>query len=282
MSKFNVKIANSSLGAQAIGDHTTATGHITTTVDKYRARTATTGSTQAPLGAPGGRIRILFLGANPSDTSRLALDREVRAIMHSIRSSSHLGNLQFMQEWAIRLADLQRTLLHNRPQIVHFSGHGSLDWGSGGILVEDDFGNALPIPISAFADLFRIVKGVRCVVLNACNSVVQAEAIRQHVDTVVGMNRPIEDQAAINFAWAFYQGLENGESIRTAFDLGVNQIKLEGSCDDDVPQLLVRDGIDPQNIFLTTAGKRADSGLCSQDVAASEHGETTNEQGEAD
>ncbi|MDC3981474.1 pentapeptide repeat-containing protein [Polyangium jinanense] len=210
------------------------------------------------------KIRILFLGANPSDTTRLALEREVREITQRLHGTPKGERFEIMQAWAVRVSDLQAELLRHRPQIVHFSGHGRGDRSSrsldsvdvrremlpadepraedldGEILVEDDAGRAKPIPASALANLFRIVGGVRCVVLNACHSAAQAEAIRQHVDAVVGMSRTIEDAAAINFAWAFYQGLGFGETLSNAFELGKNQIELSGFGDGEVPRFLTR------------------------------------------
>ncbi|WP_170319966.1 pentapeptide repeat-containing protein [Polyangium spumosum] len=210
------------------------------------------------------KIRILFLGANPSDTTRLALGREVREITQRLRGTHEGERFEIVQEWAVRVGDLQAALLRHRPQIVHFSGHGrsersgsspgsidvaremlSADASSeedldGEILVEDDGGRAKPIPASALANLFGIVGGVRCVVLNACHSSAQAEAIQQHVEAVVGMRRSIHDAAAVSFAWAFYQGLGFGASLSQAFELGKNQIELAGFGDGEVPRFLTR------------------------------------------
>jgi len=207
------------------------------------------------------KIRILFLGANPSDTTRLALGREVREITQRLRTTPQGEHFELVSEWAVRIRDLQAALLRYKPQIVHFSGHGrgnhfpdpagatreflpadepDEEELGGEILVEDDAGMAQPIPAPALADLFRIVGGVHCVVLNACHSAAQAEAIRKHVDAVVGMSRSIEDSAAIHFAWAFYQGLGFGNSVGKAFELGKNQIDLAGLRDGKVPTLLTR------------------------------------------
>ena len=54
--------------------------------------------------------------------------------------------------------------------------------------------------------------------------------------------------SAIAFAGAFYQGLGYGESIQTAFNLGCNQIELRALGHADVPRLLVRSGIRPEEI----------------------------------
>ena len=45
---------------------------------------------------------------------------------------------------------------------------------------------------------------LRLVVLNACNTRPQAEALTEVVDCVVSMNRTITDRAAIKFAASFY------------------------------------------------------------------------------
>lgn len=211
------------------------------------------------------KIKILFLGANPSDTTRLALGHELREITQRLRAARQGERFEIVQEWAVRVSDLQAALLLHEPQIVHFSGHGGsnvhkhsphssgltremlpeedTDGASsdGEILVEDDAGRAKPIPASALAQLFGLVGGIRCVVLNACHSASQADAICQHVEAVIGMRRSIHDTAAIHFAWAFYQGLGFGKPIPIAFELGKNQLQLYGFSDEDVPLLRIRE-----------------------------------------
>jgi hypothetical protein len=92
------------------------------------------------------------------------------------------------------------------------------------------------------------------VVLNACYSEGQAQAIAEHTDCVVGMSDAIGDQAAIRFAASFYQALGYGRDVKTAFDLGCNQIDLEHLGDKDVPQLLATKRR-PSEIFLASTKK---------------------------
>ena len=47
----------------------------------------------------------------------------------------------------------------------------------------------------------------------------------KYVKYVVGMSREIKDNHAIDFAEAFYDSLFTGSSIKTAFDLGKNEIR---------------------------------------------------------
>ena len=48
------------------------------------------------------------------------------------------------------------------------------------------------VSTAALAKLFEVFKDkVECVLLNACYSETQAEAIRQHIDYVIGMHQEI-------------------------------------------------------------------------------------------
>ena len=55
----------------------------------------------------------------------------------------------------------------------------------------------------------------------------QAEAIVQHIDYVIGMGDAVGDIAAIKFATGFYDALGAGRSIETAYKFGCNAIQLE-------------------------------------------------------
>jgi hypothetical protein len=196
---------------------------------------------------PANPIRILFLGANPSDTTRLRLDEEIRAIDHAIRQSEFRGRFDLKQHWAVRVLDLQGYLLRHAPQILHFSGHGS---AAHEIILEDNQGNSQPVSARAISQLFSVLKdNIRCVLLNACYSEQQARAIAEHIDCVIGMSKAIGDEAAINFSTAFYQALGYGRDVKTAFDLGCVQIDLEGLGEENTPKLIALRK-NPRDIFF--------------------------------
>ncbi|MEJ2554845.1 MAG: CHAT domain-containing protein [Anaerolineae bacterium] len=181
-------------------------------------------------------IKILFLAANPLDTTQLRLAQEIRSIDQALRLAEFREHFDIRQHWAVRVADIQACLLLHKPDIVHFSGHGS---ESSEIILEDDTGNSHPVPVRALSELLSVLKdNIRCVVLNACYSEQQAQAIAKHVDCVIGMSKAIGDTAAISFVTAFYRGLAFGRDVKTAFDLGRVQIDLEGLDDRDTPKLL--------------------------------------------
>lgn len=190
--------------------------------------------------AAGGQklIKVLFLAANPHDIGQLRLDEEIRSIDEALCKSASRQRFQIEQQWAVRVSDLQGLLLRHRPDIVHFSGHGS---PASGLFLEDGNGLSRHVPAPALADLFGILNDtVRCVVLNACYSHEQAAAIGQHIAAVIGMNGKIGDEASVVFAAAFYQALGYGKDVPTAFSLGVSQLGLYDLPDAILPQLLVK------------------------------------------
>lgn len=177
---------------------------------------------------------ILILAANPASTSRLRLDEEVREIENGLQASKHRDQFKIVQKWAVRTRDFYRAILEHQPIIVHFCGHGA---GVDGIILEDETGQPTLVREEALSRLFKLfaVKGVECVVLNACYSEVQANAISQYIKYVVGMNRTIGDKAAVAFAVAFYDALGAGDDVEFAYDLGCSQ--LVGLGEDKTPVL---------------------------------------------
>jgi len=181
-------------------------------------------------------IRILFLAANPTDTTKLRLDEEVRAIDQSLRQAAFRDRFDLVQQWAVRVSDLQSHLLRYKPDIVHFSGHGG---NQSEIIFEDASGKSQPVASSAMNKLFAVLMdNVRCVVLNACYSAKQAKSIARSIDCVIGMSAQIGDAAAIQFSAAFYQALGYGRDVKTAFDLGCLQINLSGLTQPSKPRLI--------------------------------------------
>jgi Pre-toxin TG/CHAT domain len=169
---------------------------------------------------------ILILAANPKDTSHLRLGEEVREIDAGLQRAKKRELFDLEQRWAVRVQDVYQSLLDFKPQIVHFSGHGT---GDDGLVLEDETGKTQLVHTVALAGLFKLfASNIECVVLNACYSEVQAIAIAQHIPYVIGMNKAIGDKAAIKFATGFYCALGAGESVEFAYKLGCNVIQLDG------------------------------------------------------
>jgi hypothetical protein len=186
--------------------------------------------------------KILFLAANPKNTTRLRLDEELRDIKEGLRRAQQRDQFTLISHEAVRSRDIQRAMLDEMPQIVHFSGHGD---GEAGLAFEDETGNAKLIDGNALADLFALFadpaefpEPLTCVVLNGCYSEVQANAIADYVPYVIGMTQAIPDRAAIEFAVGFYDALGAGRSVPFAFKMGCNAIARTGQPAAEIPILL--------------------------------------------
>ncbi len=92
----------------------------------------------------------------------------------------------FRREYFILCANRQPKLhkSYYEPQIIHFSGHGS---GEEGLVFADGTGQVKLVEGGALVGLFGLfAEHVKCVVLNACYSEVQARAIAKEIDYVIG------------------------------------------------------------------------------------------------
>ena len=196
-------------------------------------------------------IKLLILTANPAIESQapLRLDAEVRLVEEALRRSRYRDRFELVTQLATRTIDLRRSLLDHRPQIVHFSGHGV---GEDGLVLETDAGEMQMVSNEALTQLFGIFAAgeIECVLLNACYSEVQATAIHQFVDCVIGMNQPINDLSAVQFAEGFYDALGSGSSYDEAFRVGRSAIALTDSPGVSIPVLKYR----PRSNALSAMG----------------------------
>jgi len=211
-------------------------------------------------------IKILFLASNPTDISRIRVDKELREVDERISLGSHRDQFDLIPHLAVRPRDLRRGLLKYKPHILHFSGHGST---SAGIVLEDDDGKTKVVAAADLAELLGILKdNLRVVVLNSCYSALQASGITQTIDCAIGMNDKVGDRSAVIFAATFYESLAFGRSVEEAFQLGVVDLKTEGTGSGSIPTLLTRQGVDLAKVYLTAAEEkspapRKDPGLAS-------------------
>jgi hypothetical protein len=223
---------------------------------------------------------ILFLAANPTETTQLALDREARAIQNELESAGFRDRFELATRWAVEPLDLLGELRKLKPTVVHFSGHG----GHGGLRVPGDprpemapaprrdvdgdpevvggepqhglyfqgaDGRARFVSAQAIEETFGAAgSSVKLVVLNACYSDMQADALLTHIDCVVGISGAIRDDAARSFAIGFYGGLGERESVAAAYKQGRAAISLEGLPDGERPRLKVRAGVDATQLVL--------------------------------
>jgi hypothetical protein len=191
---------------------------------------------------------ILFLAANPSGSSPLKVAEECAEIQRELKMTRNRDDFQFESRWAVGIDELMRHLNELDPVVIHFSGHGGV---SIGLLLQDEQGQPQPVSARGLAGMLDAAGGsVRVVVLNACYSAAQADALRKKVDCVVGMDGAIGDDAARAFAIRFYGALGNRRSVGNAVAQGVAALAAKQLPDEMVPRCLARDGVDPQQLVL--------------------------------
>ncbi|MEL6496412.1 MAG: CHAT domain-containing protein [Cyanobacteria bacterium J06623_7] len=160
--------------------------------------------------------RILILASNSNDDLP-NIDTEIRDLKAAIKRNK---NFIVEIEPAVQAEDIQKHFHEYNPYIVHFCGHGA---GEEGLVL--DRGKLLSN--NALSGLFKIFgEEIECVLLNACTTETQAEAIGEYIPYVVGTSREILDRAAYLFAVGFYEALGYGESIERCYELGCNAVEI--------------------------------------------------------
>lgn len=162
------------------------------------------------------RIKILFLAADPVNMQyKLALGNELRHIRREIQLEANRDRFEVVSEWAVTPDDLLKAFRNHKPNVVHFSGHGS-DYG---IVLQNEVGAACSVSKEGLAALFGMHNNtIRLVFLNACYSGSQIPAFKKTIAFTIGMRKQVMDDAAISFAGAFYSSLSFGRSVKAAFD----------------------------------------------------------------
>jgi hypothetical protein len=188
---------------------------------------------------PEGLTTILFVTSDPSDQTRLRVQKEYREISERLRLAQERHRFRLEVCLASRVRDLTDALARFKPSFVHFSGHGDKD---GHLCFEDASGKTKPVDLSALGALFGLYsQHIKCVLLNACYVGAQADVIAKHVPFVLGMSNAVTDPGAIVFAAAFYRSIGDGEAYERAFSLATAELGIESPVDAKLPVLAKRE-----------------------------------------
>lgn len=180
-------------------------------------------------------MNILILSANPTNTNRIRIDKEIREIQLAVERSKNRDSINLIIKSATTIDDIRRALLDNTPEIAHFCCHGA---NENGLILDSDHGNNFVASASALIDLFQIFsKTTQCVLLNACNSSSIAKSMAADIGFSIGMNDTINDDAAICYAKAFYDAIGAGNSINLAHSIACNALKFNHPSDSAIPAL---------------------------------------------
>jgi Effector-associated domain 11/CHAT domain len=240
--------------------------------------TAPQSTTAAPSETSKYKFKLLFLGANPPGTRELRIRDEHSRIMEKLAEDKRQDEYQVLTEFYARASDWQEILIRDKPNIIHFSGHGTnqgLGHASDGssesdrliqdaarkkqkqedaerlkgiVMYDESMRRAQLVSSVALEDLFSLVAEedlgiqVKAVLLNACFSENQAVAIGKYVEYVIGTSDAVPDEAAIQFAAGFYFGMTQTMGIERAFRTGRNRALMTG-LDDKNLFVLYKNGV---------------------------------------
>lgn len=192
-------------------------------------------------------IKILFLAANPPGIAKLDLEKEAKLVEKKLKEGEFGDLFDIRIIWHTCLDDIERELIRYRPTVLHFSGHGH-----DGQLLTEDGTDGRRLSIRGVARLVELLRGeLRLVVLNACSTAPQAQALASSVDCVIGMQAPISDESAIRFAGSLYRALAYNKSIEMSFEQAKAHIEAIGKKETEEPRLYLKSGVDAQRLSLS-------------------------------
>lgn len=173
---------------------------------------------------------VLLVSANPRDMPLLsAIDKEIAAISNLLKTfdaSGKIGRLEILEHVT---SSRLHTALHEPFDVVHFMGHGAFRDERGYLILEDEQGYQKWTEAETISDLVRNTS-VRLLLLNACDTAIPSPdesligvahaAHAAGIPAVVAMQQTILDQAAAEFASAFYQAFVAMKPLETCLSAG--------------------------------------------------------------
>ncbi len=189
-----------------------------------------------PRREPPGRLRILLVAAQPRAARLLSIEEEVERIHGALDGRAEIEVLPLVRptQEALRRALVEEDPIH----VLHFMGHAEFDVlsGAGKLLFEDGRRGAARVSSGSLADRLRDRSTLRLVFLNACGTArsapsepfggVAAALVRAGIPSVVAMQCPIADRAAIAFSETVYRRLAAGDSIDAAVTEGRHAVAV--------------------------------------------------------
>jgi len=131
----------------------------------------------------------------------------------------------FVSELEVRPNDLQPLLLRQKPNVLHFGGHGAQN---GDIFLANSESEHVLINGSILATLLGQHKAyLKVIVLSSCFSDALASQIHSEgIDYVIGYTDSLNNQIAVAFSDTFYSCLKLGQDPKGAFESSVNTLGL--------------------------------------------------------
>ena len=169
-------------------------------------------------------IRLLLVSANPSGTEKIRTDKEFNLISSRFSSSEHRDDIVVRSCLAVSVNELRNTMFEYRPNIVHFSGHGTIE----SLIFESDASDFISVNSERVLDFLSLFSRVEGVFLNACySSGANINGVFKSIPFVVAVKGRVRDNDAIVFSSSFYGAIFNGEDVDKAFSIAESAVSLD-------------------------------------------------------
>lgn len=196
-------------------------------------------------------MKILFLASNLPNMPKEDFVHEYNKLQERLQFDS--TRFITIQKFALTIDMLQDSILTEKPNIIHFSGHGTSNGKfkkkegyrtlhfpeKSGIIVQDEEGNPKIINTKAMANLFKLFSedkdmNIDVVILNACYTEELAIELSKYVPYVIGVKSEIQHKAAIEFTFGFYLGVSKNKNYDLCYKLGQSRIELGSTNQEDI------------------------------------------------
>jgi WD40 repeat protein len=173
-------------------------------------------------------LRILGMISSPAGLPPLDVAREKLRMEEATRELRARGLVELAWLKGSTWRDLQRALRRGPWHIFHFLGHGGFDTDAdeGLVALAHPDGETHRLHATALGRLLADHFPLRMVLLNACEgargserevfSSTAAVLVRRGIPAVLAMQHEISDEAAVEFAQAFYEALADGLPVDAA------------------------------------------------------------------
>lgn len=174
-------------------------------------------------------LRILVVDAAPRGMHALDLKAEKRRMQEALAPLVAKGLAE--ATYASTLRQMRQKILDRRIHVLHYMGHGGYlgDEGLGALYFETGDGELDQVDGDLFGEFVAGAPDLRLVVLNACNTArysgaagrplhygVATGVLQRTGRSVLAMQRPISDRAAISFSETFYGYLARNHPVDVA------------------------------------------------------------------
>lgn len=168
------------------------------------------------------RINVLLIGSNCKGKKETRIGKEIKKIRKILKNSL----FHFIDAPAAKRNEIFEEISKVKPQILHFSGHGTFDTGP--LFDEDEhFIKTIDLMEELIETLKKGKEYIKLIIFNVCESINIAKEVTKFIEFTIGTMKKTNDDCAIAFSKGFYQMLVNGDSIKNSFLNGKKQYNFK-------------------------------------------------------